>query len=57
MNNEKFVATESSSIVKSSRLTPVEVARIKTLEELTPAEERDRYRLELGGRTGILSSR
>lgn len=40
--------TQSSSLVESSTLIPLEAEQVEILEQLTHDEERDRYLLELG---------
>ena len=48
MSNNKLAATQSSSLVESSTLIPLEAEQVEILEQLTHEEQRDRYRLELG---------
>lgn len=48
MNDNKIVATESSSLVESNTFMPLEAAQVAILEELTHDEEGDRQRLEMG---------
>lgn len=47
MSKELPLVTESSSLVESSRLIPVEVAQVRSSEQPTQDERRDRHQLEL----------
>lgn len=47
MSKELPLFTESSSLVESSTLIHVEVAQVRSSEQLTQDEQRDRHQLEL----------
>ena len=48
MSDNKLVATQSSSLVDSSTLIPLEAEQVEILEQLTHDKQRDLHRLELG---------
>ena len=47
LSEQKPIANQPSSLIEKSALIPVEVAQLRSVEQLTPDEQCDRYQLEL----------